>query len=494
MSINSTLLSWKFFVAVFSSVILLGFLNYSLEIVPVSGLTFVITFVAVWFVSLFITLITFHKMLQKNKPIDLEFFKVANAKTPEKTFMLKPDSEAVKKLAEDIDKYFITKWYRYISVNNDFTAESKCVLEDVLNRLSEVLMQVNSKKLLHGILNIYLKHLKEFRRTLKRKEKYGGEIGELYRYSHVCINSEQSQKYYLHQLTINLLNHFINWELWNSLPCHALVSIIARKLTTYILNLLSSPLFLNYHILNLIGSKAVKSSMKLENYSKICFEENFDVTYSGNNQDEVDEIVKGKVSKDTKKQVHNTEQEEKEKMVIKKESPKKKKVTPIEIKPVIVNEPPAEVIVQDPVKIHEPKGSSSKVWNDSQDLISVSFGMDPLDSFLGDDKPPKTHWDGKVGKVDDPVESPTSATNMLLNEVRHITSMEGIRSSIKPISDATVTTLHNIKDLQESTVNNAMTKLGDFQVNFKKIKLNKCCNHCTSLHVPNTHDSHQYLR
>ncbi|KAJ8914548.1 hypothetical protein NQ315_010012 [Exocentrus adspersus] len=41
--------------------------------------------------------------------------------------------------------------------------------------------------------------------------------------------------------------------------------------------------------------------------------------------------------------------------------------------------------------------------------------------------------------------------------------MEGLKSSIKPISDATVHTLHNIKDLQESTVNNALNKIGDFQ-------------------------------
>lgn len=93
--------------------------------------------------------------------------------------------------------------------------------------------------------------------------------------------------------------------------------------------------------------------------------------------------------------------------------------------------------------------------------------------------------------------SPPTAANILLNEVKHTThtTMEGLKSSIKPISeyyeiifiiifylryiselhlknyiplgDATVHTLHNIKDLQESTVNNALNKIGDFQVSSK---------------------------
>lgn len=37
--------------------------------------------------------------------------------------------------------------------------------------------------------------------------------------------------------------------------------------------------------------------------------------------------------------------------------------------------------------------------------------------------------------------------------------------------DATVNTLHNIKDLQETTVSSALHKIGDFQVKFSQIAL-----------------------
>lgn len=96
------------------------------------------------------------------------------------------------------------------------------------------------------------------------------------------------------------------------------------------------------------------------------------------------------------------------------------------------------VLKSDPVKIHEPKGTS-KVWNDSQDLISVSFGMDPLSSFMAEDKVSyKNTEDVKLGKAEECLESPTSATNMFLNEVKQMTSMEGLKSSIKPISKNTI--------------------------------------------------------
>ncbi|VEN61692.1 unnamed protein product, partial [Callosobruchus maculatus] len=62
-------------------------------------------------------------------------------------------------------------------------------------------------------------------------------------------------------------------------------------------------------------------------------------------------------------------------------------------------------------------------------------------------------------------DSSAHAANQFLNEVKHTTqaTVEDFKKSIKPISDATVSTLHNIKDLQESTMNNALHKIGDFQ-------------------------------
>ncbi|KAJ8931146.1 hypothetical protein NQ314_015987, partial [Rhamnusium bicolor] len=138
----------------------------------------------------------------------------------------------------------------------------------------------------------------------------------------------------------------------------------------------------------------------------------------------------------------------------------------------VAEEPKEEAIldkrvVSDTVKIYEPKGSkNTKTWNDSKDLaLGISLGQDPLDALQSAFEIQKivgksTFWD--TAKIDHANEdSPPTAANILLHEVKLTTqnTMEGLKSSIKPIMH----TLHNIKDLQESTVNNALHKIGDFQ-------------------------------
>lgn len=132
---------------------------------------------------MWITLIGLHKLLQQNKPLEFDLFKKKNNLDKITKKDIKPNAERIKALTNDIDKYFISKWYINISDNEDFKVESKIVLENVITKLLEVQLSLNNKTLLHGLLNIYLKHLKQFRRTLKRKEKYSGEIIDLYRYA-----------------------------------------------------------------------------------------------------------------------------------------------------------------------------------------------------------------------------------------------------------------------------------------------------------------------
>lgn len=72
--------------------------------------------------------------------------------------------------------------------------------------------------------------------------------------------------YYIHNLTANVLKQFINWELWNSLPCRTLVSILSRRFTTYILTFLSAPGLLNHNIIQLCGSAETKTKVNLDKY------------------------------------------------------------------------------------------------------------------------------------------------------------------------------------------------------------------------------------
>lgn len=86
------------------------------------------------------------------------------------------------------------------------------------------------------------------------------------RYSHIGSKSTKAQDYYIQQLTTNLLRQFINWELWNSLPCRTLVSIVSRKVLNYALVYISKPGFINYRILNALASEQTKKSLQLDDY------------------------------------------------------------------------------------------------------------------------------------------------------------------------------------------------------------------------------------
>lgn len=152
---------------------------------PITGFTLVIYSLTIWIISMWVTFITLQRFLQQNKPlnltnlIDLIFTKSKTQSTNSNA--TSGSEDCIKQLTKDIDKYFIAKWFTYISKDNTFNDESKIVIEEVLTKMMNVEMCVDNEMIVHGVLNVYLRHLKEFRRSLKRKQKYGGNVSELYR-------------------------------------------------------------------------------------------------------------------------------------------------------------------------------------------------------------------------------------------------------------------------------------------------------------------------
>nr|CAI5852593.1 unnamed protein product [Callosobruchus analis] len=267
--VTKVLLSWKILLFGLALLVSVSIINTQIPIVPISSFTFIVSTVLVWFISVCITFICLHKLLQRNEPAEVVLCPktIRTAKG-----QVKPNPDNIKALCEDIDKYFIVKWYQYVTKDASFANESKVFLSEVINRLLEVQLSIDNRALLHGVLNIYLRHLKEYRRSLRRQQKYSGSIEELYRYSHVCSTNNRSRDYFLHQLANNVLHRFINSELWNSLPCQVLVSILARKLLAYILKVASNPEVLNYMILRSIASPEILEKYDLDNYVRIKIE------------------------------------------------------------------------------------------------------------------------------------------------------------------------------------------------------------------------------
>lgn len=85
-------------------------------------------------------------------------------------------------------------------------------------------------------------------------------------------------EHFIYHLTANVLRQFINWELWNSLPCRSLVAILSRKFTTYMLSYISAPGHINYKIVQMCASDSTQANLKLDNYYFISLS---DVDLSG---------------------------------------------------------------------------------------------------------------------------------------------------------------------------------------------------------------------
>lgn len=175
-----------------ASAILIGAVlsaNFLIPVLPVNGLTFLFIALLVWFIALFFTFVGLHKLLQTKEPISsVVFHKYSLYRgTPQNGALgnqapITANADSVRRLALDIDRFFISRWYCNISPDQNFPMESKVFVQEVLTRVTEVALQMNSKSLLHGVLNIFLKHLKEFRRGLKRQDKYKVAIEDVYRY------------------------------------------------------------------------------------------------------------------------------------------------------------------------------------------------------------------------------------------------------------------------------------------------------------------------
>ncbi|KYB25600.1 hypothetical protein TcasGA2_TC034860 [Tribolium castaneum] len=201
--------------------------------------------------------------LHRNKPLDLP--KLFNFKVKQFENDFFNHEATIKKLTLGIDKYFIKEWFVYISQDPTFCNESRIILEEVLTKMIKVQLNVDNESVIHGVLNLYFKHLKEFRRR---------RTNDLYRYSHLCSGSTKAKNYFIHQLTLNLLNHFIDWE--NSLPYQVLVSVISKRVMTHVLILLSNPELINYYILRSCASESKINELNLNNFNRVRIIQNME--------------------------------------------------------------------------------------------------------------------------------------------------------------------------------------------------------------------------
>lgn len=205
-------------------------LDCKAHILPISGIWLALYILFIIIVTVWITCVLIQKLLQQNQVFEfdfdsnryLKFFKstcktlhiplqldfistktvpyTSGSTTPTKPKIpadiidsipilneinnfapVKNIDDRIEQFADDIEQRFISKWYKHISSDKTFPHESKVLLEGVLRRVLQVSVQIDGDKILCGIFAILLKHLKEYRKAVKRASKNGSSVESAYR-------------------------------------------------------------------------------------------------------------------------------------------------------------------------------------------------------------------------------------------------------------------------------------------------------------------------
>lgn len=137
----------------------------------------------------------------------------------------------VSKILRDIDAKFIDVWYNDLSNDHAFKEGANELLEKVLSKITFHIHSIDELRLAHKLADVFLLHLKEYRRALRRVEKGKAlDIEEAYRCTHPGSRSPATIEHILHRLVTVLAGEFLQWELMSSLPCKLLLSVLAKRL------------------------------------------------------------------------------------------------------------------------------------------------------------------------------------------------------------------------------------------------------------------------
>lgn len=285
----------KILFALFTTLFILFLVDYYFTIVFFNG-TFLFAYLScIITLTILLTTALIQHVLKLNKPIDYDskkkylesirctysyyFHKKA---IDENTNIEKVSSEdlldeinnanidvRIQEFICDIKERFILNWYKEISDDEQFLKETEQLLDEIIRRFLQIVIAVDNRALIQGILTILLKHIKEFKKATKRSQKNGICIEDAYRYCHIGSTSEDKYEEFVCQLTTKLLKQFVSSELWSSLVWRTLVAILSKKLTTMLLIHLSQPGFINYFLVNLCAKQDSKEQLQLHKMTYI---------------------------------------------------------------------------------------------------------------------------------------------------------------------------------------------------------------------------------
>lgn len=150
-------------------------------------------------------------------------------------------AKEVSNLAQEIDAKCINVWYKSISEDREFPKEAHELVKKLLTRLFHRIDAIDKVKLTHKLSNVFLLHLKEYHRALRRVEKgTAPSLEEAFKYLHPGSRNASTLEHMLHRTVTILAQEFLQWELTSSLPCKMVLSILAKRLLI-VVETVSSP-------------------------------------------------------------------------------------------------------------------------------------------------------------------------------------------------------------------------------------------------------------
>ena len=159
-------------------------------------------------------------------------------------------------MVKEISSKCIDVWYKSISGDKLFPNEAQELLKKLLTKLFYKISLMDKVKLTHKLANVFLLHLKEYHRALRRVERGAAtNMEEAFKYLHPGSRNMPALEHMLHRMVTILAQEFLQWELTSSLPCKLLLSILAKRLLL-VVETVSSPDWLLQNLLDLLEPTA----------------------------------------------------------------------------------------------------------------------------------------------------------------------------------------------------------------------------------------------
>ena len=173
-------------------------------------------------------------------------------------------NEQIRLLVKDIEKNFIKTWYSELSQNPSFLFDTHLMLEEIVFKIIKKLKKMDCKNFLASILLLYLHHLQEYRRSMKKLLKLKCEtdskhenidLSDVWKYLHPCSQSDQILNYHLEKLIKVIFKEFSPNEFSHSLQCKIISGVIAKKVMRKFITTVEDPIWLNLKLIYLLNEE-----------------------------------------------------------------------------------------------------------------------------------------------------------------------------------------------------------------------------------------------